>query len=385
MQGASPTSNHPTGAGPEPQSGPRRRLDAVQDLRALAAVTVTLSHILGDIVYHGGPSLFGYYYVGAAGVDLFFVISGFVMVYAARDLFGAPGGPAIFLKRRLARIVPLYWVATGVYALVQIGQGKWGVVRPDLLLASLVFWPYSDAEGLHLPVYSIGWTLDCEMFFYLAFALGLPFRRRFGVPLVAGGLLGLVLLGTLVTLPQPLRFLANPILIDFLLGMGLGTLYLARWRLAPRLALAALLLAAALFAAATLAGFNAVPNVPDRFPRWIAWGVPAALLFAGAVLREGRAAAPRPALVLLGDASYALYLVHVLVIIWLRPLLPRMTALMPEHAALVGWLEFGLTAAAALALALAVHRGFERPVDRWLRRGRPARPRVPPPNSAEAR
>ena len=346
----------------------------MQDLRALAALVVTLSHIMGDIAYHGGPSLFSRYYAGAAGVDLFFVISGFVMVYASSDLFAAWGGPAIFLGRRLARIVPLYWVATGVYALVQIGQGKWGLVRPDLVLTSLVFWPYADAEGLHLPIYGIGWTLDCEMFFYLVFALGLPFRRRLGVPLVAGGLLGLVLLGSLVVLPQPLRFLVNPILIDFLLGMGLGTLYLAGWRFTPRLALAAVLLAAALFAAATLAGFNAVPNVPDRFPRWIAWGIPAALLFAGAVLREDRAAAPWPALVLLGDASYAIYLLHPLVIIGLRPVLPVLLAGIsgsPGGFIVVVGLLFLLATLAIVALgALAIHLWFERPLARWLGRGR---------------
>ena len=348
----------------------------MQDLRALAALAVTLSHIMGDIAYHGGPSLFSRYYAGAAGVDLFFVISGFVMVYASSDLFAARGGPAIFLGRRLARIVPLYWVATGVYALVQIGQGKWGVVRPDLVLTSLVFWPYADAEGLHLPIYGIGWTLDCEMFFYLVFALGLPFRRRLGVPLVAGGLLGLVLLGSLVSLPQPLRFLANPILIDFLLGMGLGTLHLAGWRLTPRLALAAVLLAAALFAAATLAGFNAVPNVPDRFPRWIAWGIPAALLFAGTVLRGGRAAAPRPALLLLGDASYALYLLHPLVIIGMRPLLPLLVAQLsgfPGGFVAAGLLFFIATLALIVLGALAIHLWFERPLARWL--GRDRRPR----------
>ena len=349
----------------------------MQFLRALAAIAVTLSHIMGDVVYHGGPSLFPWYYAGAAGVDLFFVISGFVMVYASRNLFAARGAPAVFLWRRLTRIVPLYWVATGVYALVQIGQGKWGVVRPDLVLASLVFWPYSDAEGLHLPVYSIGWTLDCEMFFYLAFALGLPFRRRLGVPLVAGGLLGLVLLGTLVTLPQPLRFLANPILVDFLLGMGLGTAHVAGWRLPPPLALAAILLGAALFAAATLAEFNAVPNAPDRFPRWIAWGIPSALLFAGAVLRKGGSTAPRPALVLMGDASYALYLLHPLVIIGMRPLLPVLLAGFTGRSGgfVAGGALFLLATLVLIVLgALAIHLGFERPLARWLGRGRrPAR------------
>ena len=272
---------------------------------------------------------------------------------------------------------------------MQIGQGKWGVVRPDLVAASLVFWPYADAEGLHLPVYSIGWTLDCEMFFYLAFALGLPFRRPLGLaarrrraarPRARSA--------PLVTLPQPLRFLANPILIDFLLGMGLGT-PLPRWaphRPAPRLP-RPLCSPRRSSSAATLAGFNAIPNVPEPVPALDRLGHPG-----GAALRRNRAArraarprARAPPLLRLGDASYALYLVHVLVIIGMRPLLPWMAARMPGHETLAAAIELGLTAAAALALALLVHHGFERPVDRFLRGPRFAPPRIPRPSTAEAR
>lgn len=361
MPGVFLTMHHLNTAGGVRRHG---RLDGVQYLRALAALSVTVSHILGDIVSHGGPDLFPAYYVGAAGVDLFFVISGFVMVYTARDRFGVPGSAADFMRRRLARIVPLYWLATAAYALLQIGRGNWSVVRPELVASSLVFWPYADVDGLHLPVYSIGWTLNFEMMFYVAFALGLPFRRL-GLPLVVGSLLALVTLGSAVTLPQPLRFWAEPVLLDFLLGIGLGLAHLGGWRM-PRLwAVLACLLAAALLAGATLAGFNAIPNVPERFPRWIAWGIPAALLFAGTVLRAGPPGRPRPWLLRLGAASYALYLVHPLVIIGLRPLLFRLETRLHDLTAgpiVAASIHIAILLAVIVAGAAATHVWIEKPL-----------------------
>lgn len=345
----------------------------MQYLRALAAVAVTVSHTLGDIVYHGGPDLFPWYYVGAAGVDLFFVISGFVMLYTAGDRFGETGSATGFLRRRITRIVPLYWLATAIYCLMQIQKGKWDVVRPGLVAASLFFWPYSDAEGAHLPVYSIGWTLDFEMMFYIVFALGLPFRRA-GLPMVTGGLVALVVLGVNLALPQPLRFWAHPVLLDFVIGLGLGLAYRRGLRLTQSQAMAAVLLAVASLIGGALAGFNSVPNVAERFPRFIAWGIPCALLFAGAVLRAGPPDRPRRWGLQLGAASYAIYLLHPLVLIAMRPLLPGFLALMGCP---VGGVLYACASLASIwAGAVLLHTKFEKPLTRRLspNRRHPASP-----------
>ena len=322
LRGPGSQSVHPP---PETSHG---RLGRVQGLRALAAVAVMFSHAIGDLASHGGPTLFHYYYVGAAGVDLFFVISGLVMIYSARDIFGVPGGWAKFFGKRLARIAPLYCLATLCYGLMQVCRGRWDAMQPDLLAASLVFWPYADAQGLYQPFYSIGWTLNYEMFFYCVFAAGLTFRFDFGLVLIVGSLVGLVLLGAIITLPQPLHFWAQPVLLDFLLGTAVGVALLRGWRINSRAALALALLAAVLFIGATLAGFNAVPNVPERFPRWIAWGVPCWLAFAAIVLRKGKLVKLHPWLAFLGESSYAIYLLHPLVIIAMRPLAPVMKAVL---------------------------------------------------------
>ena len=110
---------------------------------------------------------------GGAGVDIFFVISGFIMVYTTMDREITPWS---FMADRIARIVPAYWAATlGVFflalvapSLLQTSHMQWGE-----LFKSLVFVPFRKANGLVQPVLFVGWTLNYEMFFYLMFAAGL--------------------------------------------------------------------------------------------------------------------------------------------------------------------------------------------------------------------
>src|SRR5262249_39195350 len=85
---------------------------AIQILRAVAALGVLFYHTAHEVAARTGVTVpFGELVVGAGGVDLFFVISGFVMVYASERLFAQPGATRIFFLRRLARILPLYWAA----------------------------------------------------------------------------------------------------------------------------------------------------------------------------------------------------------------------------------------------------------------------------------
>ncbi|MEA2964715.1 MAG: exopolysaccharide production protein ExoZ [Alphaproteobacteria bacterium] len=87
-------------------------LVSIQALRAIAALLVFWGHAI-NAVHQKIEADFPHLY-GPFGVDLFFVISGFVMVYSSERLFGQPGAPITFFVRRLARIVPLYWLATAV-------------------------------------------------------------------------------------------------------------------------------------------------------------------------------------------------------------------------------------------------------------------------------
>ena len=149
-------------------------LVSIQALRAIASLLVFWGHAINAVtskVAAEFPHLYGPF-----GVDLFFVISGFVMVYSSERLFGQPGAPMTFFARRLARIVPLYWAATAILV--------WFVVpyaSTKAVLGSVVFTPRIPSEA---PLLFIGWTLIFEMFFYAVFAIALLAKRRFAV--VAG-------------------------------------------------------------------------------------------------------------------------------------------------------------------------------------------------------
>ena len=125
---------------------------AVQVLRAFAALSVCAVHFNAvSLMLAGRGNGRLVLYPMAGGVDLFFVISGFIMVYASEDLFGTADGPEIFLGRRLARIVPLYWVmsAIGIYA-------ESTPFNLQSLIESYFFFPYIAPSGGIDPLYGVG-------------------------------------------------------------------------------------------------------------------------------------------------------------------------------------------------------------------------------------
>ena len=308
------------------------RLGNLQALRAVAALAVVLFHVLETSVHQQRPvqvlaPLAGW---GAWGVDLFFVLSGFVMVQAQQRRRRSAGR---FMADRLWRIVPLYWLLTLTVVLLQL-------LRPELfhgaladgrqVLASLGF-----ASGAWLgrpPVLWLGWTLEWEMGFYLLFALGLLLPWRAGPALCVG--LGL---GLLIDLG------ADALGLEFLLGMGLAALHR---RLPPRRPWAAWLLGLGLL------GLLASLGQPAPAQRLWQWGLPCTLLVLGALgLRQSRWAPGQ----WLGDASYSLYLVQALSIPALYRLLRLWPGLDADGTALL------VIAGTALA-GLACHRWVERPL-----------------------
>jgi peptidoglycan/LPS O-acetylase OafA/YrhL len=202
----------------------KQGLISIQGLRALAAFAVVLAHIVGYEFERqlGLPNPLPGAQYGGAGVNLFFVVSGFVMVYASERLFRRTAGPQEFFLRRLARIAPLYWVTTSIvvtYLLLHYGSLQAVKFSPQAVIASYLFIPYPQADGFMAPVHGVGWTLNYEMFFYLCFCLALPLGRRRGVIAVTFLLTGLVVLNQVWQLTPPLDYLARPIILEFAMGM----------------------------------------------------------------------------------------------------------------------------------------------------------------------
>jgi peptidoglycan/LPS O-acetylase OafA/YrhL len=360
-------------------SPPAERLIHLQALRAVAALMVAVHH--GQAEAQTLAARFGLTFTPfealpwMAGVDIFFVISGFVMVHASHGLFAQPGAARLFLARRIARIVPLYWAATTLFLLVMLavpGLVNTGGIDAADIAASYLFWPNARPDGAIQPVYSLGWTLNYEMFFYVLFALALflPLRRA-----VAAVVLGLAMLVALMATPWgqgapvPLRFWGSPIVLEFAFGMGIA---LARHEGIRFTGSFRLLLVAASVATLALDGFARAQTGLDAL---LYHGLPAAGLVAAATLGvepAGRAtgrAEQWPSR--LGDASYALYLLHPFALRAVREafvrtgtLLPGM--LLPGSVLPLVYLIVALIAASVTALV--AYRLFELPVTRRMRR-----------------
>lgn len=327
-------------------------LISIQLLRAVACLLVLLHHARNPKDWMFSP-LAGWDFT--SGVEIFFVISGFIMYAAARQ-----EAPAEFMRRRVIRIAPLYAIATAIWA---VWLGRHGLPVTDLghLAMSLLMIPHPSPGHPQLiwPVLAPGWTLCYEMFFYLLFAGGLALRRVGAA--AAGVILPLVVLGFLFEPTGAIPHAATaPILLAFVAGMGIAWAH-------ERISFAR---------AWPLALAGAVALAVQATP-WIqlseVWVVAAsAAVVAGAVglepaMRTRRLSAMRS----IGDASYAIYLFHTLILA---------QVLWTGHAlALTGWPQFLLLVGVGVGLSvvagLAVHRWVERPMLRaLLRLGRPKPP-----------
>jgi exopolysaccharide production protein ExoZ len=325
-----------------------RRLASIQILRAAAALSVVL--------FHACQWSKADFAVGAAGVDLFFVISGFVL-WAACE--ARPVAPAAFLLARAERILPLYWIVTlAVTAAAAWRPQALPIVHPQAghLILSLLLVPHDDPAGGPFPLLPTGWTLIYEAFFYgvMALALAAPRDRRW--PILSGGLLAAALIG--FGYHGWYTLLANPLLLEFLAGAALARLWLkGRFGRLPGWCGWGLIVGGVGVLLALQVG-----GLRDDFLRPFVWGPPAVMIVAGALKLEadgriGTGFAAR-ALILQGDASYSLYLVQ-------APIIAALAWLTPGWPALV---KAPLSLAVAVAAGWLCWAALERPIGLTLRR-----------------
>ena len=316
-------------------------LVSIQALRAIAALMVLSLHVSLQVAKLTPTAILT---PGAAGVDLFFVISGFVMLYSSERLLGRPWASAQFFKRRLLRIVPLYWLATTALVLLLAP-----FAGTKAVIASLLFWPY-PAGGA--PLLNVGWTLNIEMFFYLAFAAALLAKSRVVVTTtVSIFLLGFAWLGPT---SGGFSYLSNPIIIEFVFGMMIALAYRAGIRLAPWATIGLLVSGLTLY----------VATFPDAgaIPRQFSWGIPAALIVAAVALsRIARATTPAIGIIVFfGDMSYALYLTHNITLPLIVPAVARLVQ--PVQPWLCGTAMFVV----CVVIGAVTYLLLERPITRIL-------------------
>lgn len=341
------------GAGRDPNV--RAKYHNIQFLRFVAAFAVVVTHCTFYTFERLDRSMY-VYETGAAGVRLFFVISGLVMMLSSGKLVGQAGGWRNFAVRRVNRIVPLYWAATLFKVLVLLltpavalhSSFDW-----DAIVKSLLFIPDLNVEGEFRPVLGVGWTLNFEMFFYALFGLALSTGVkpiRFMAPILL--ILSALSLVTSPAMPEVLRFWCDPIVLDFLAGMLIAG-WIRRGGSVPETA-------AWLIGACGLA-YLFVPGLPRP-------GASAALLasllttcaaaavIVAAMALEGRTGKYVPGPVLhLGAASYSLYLVHPLVAPAVPQVLGKLELIWPQ-------VSVALSVLAAVIAALFAYRFVEAPL-----------------------
>lgn len=324
---------------------------SLQALRLLAALSVVYLHT-------GAAPRFGSF-----GVDIFFVISGYVMAYLS---LRQPTAGA-FVRQRIARIVPLYWLVTTALMGLAMWHPEWmHATRADWgqYLQSLLFIPYFKEPGVLHPMLVVGWTLNYEAFFYACMALSLavapkhPLWTTAALVALAHGVLGRGDMQTEVAA----NFFGNPAILEFLLGMALFAL-VQRTRHRPLpgpLALGVAVLAYGFMAASESRQLDG--------PYLLVYGLPATLVVWGTVRADAwlqeTLGAGMGWLSLGGDASYALYLSHYFVVEAVKKLTARLGA---EWGPQAFWPSTLLTLALALAVGLVIYRLADRPLHQALR------------------
>jgi peptidoglycan/LPS O-acetylase OafA/YrhL len=335
------------------------RIAPIQWLRALAATLVLMIHA-SDMIFAGAVAVSGQFapsvpnlaVFGASGVDLFFVISGFVM---AQSLSTANRDPWRFLAMRWMRIVPLFACVSAIYMTIMHDP-----LTVPAALMSITVLPIFDGADYHLPALYLGWTLGFEFAFYAVVAIAMRARRhRVEILLaltVAAGLMGSVVHPGWA----PARLLLNPLQLEFALGVAIWM----AWRrgISARLAAPALVTGVALLAVGLAFGLG-VPltlridvavSGASGFARTWTWGIPWALVVIGVIDTAPNGRFER-IVAHVGDASYSTYLTHpcLIALLWMAGrYLPKVS----PYAFAVAFIVV------ATMLGLAVHRWIERPL-----------------------
>ena len=350
--------------------GIRPRLNSIQVLRALAALMVTVAHAAEEAMHFFGLQLIFETSPLGKGVDLFFIISGFIIYYSSREQFSSRAGIISFIYNRFSRVIPLYFLFTTLMILVLVIFPA-GVkeARLDIwqIVTSYTFIPYERHDGQIAPVLSLGWTLNYEMFFYVLFAFMMWLPARRGAVAAISLLVLLAIIGIFVPAdaPAPLRAWTSSIILEFAMGVALALAYERHGKTYAKNGWPALALVCSGLVALY---FLNLPGRLDWLPRFVAAGVPMASTVAAAVLLLPASLAQRAPKwgIALGDSSYSLYLSHRFVQRPMQIFLTRLT-LEPTFSA---WLYMLLAVSVVVVVGHLVFVLIERPLLRRLRRAK---------------
>lgn len=336
-------------------------LITIQCLRGIAATMV--------VVYHCFPQLERMGYGGShftplsAGVDIFFIISGFIMLYSTARSSGRSGGA--FLLNRAIRILPLYWLLTATITAIAL-------LKPSLLQSSrfelehvvksfLMIAAAHPISGRWEPILIPGWTLNYELFFYLVFAGCLWLTRQSLNAMTIAITAAMLLIHALSLFTRPgtfAGFYTDGIILEFVFGILVCRALLAGAKVPSWLSVPLIMLG--------IGGF-CLYGVLDGMPREYIFGLPSLAIFLGVLFLPVRRSTPGiGALKLVGDASYSLYLAHFMLMsaigqLWRKTPLSSLPPLVREPLFILS------SVAICIGVAIIIYRWVEMPVTDWLK------------------
>jgi exopolysaccharide production protein ExoZ len=354
-------------------------INIVQALRAIAALLVVSTHV--ETAFRDNPNLAGIPWAsriplpglsgfGGVGVDIFFIISGFIMVYVGVPYFRRENSIGDFLLRRVLRIYPIYWLVTLLLIGFATAKTLLGVMSGQSLAESLDFdlqwhrllgaftlFPTYNELGNIQPIVGVGWTLSFEVFFYFVFALAIALGFRWGVLFVTSVFTFLVFAPLPVGISPLGLFLTDPMLLEFPAGMLIGYAVVFGIRPPRWLLVTSITVALVGYLVGIIFDF-------DYSYRYLYRGIPSALLVFGLIFWEIKFGfkVPLP-LVKLGDASYSIYLIHTIVIGYL--IIPSVRAIpLLQHIPVEVLGVFAFIVATVIGVLL--YEKVERPLLNWL-------------------
>ncbi len=289
----------------------REQFASLELLRAIASLMIVLFHAHSIAQKHAialAEPFFDAPLWWHSCIDLFFTMSGFLMIHMSRNLYGAPNGLRVFAIRRLSRTPPLYWIYTTAIAalfLLKPAMSQYGPIDWQTYLGSIFFYPMERK-----PVIAIGWTLNYEIFFYCIIGLSLLFPYEKGWKFAIGVLASVVALGKIFAVTSnPWLTWTDPLMLDFVIGILVAVIYyrgvaFGNWGSVALVALGMFLITC-----------YRTPGDFD-FARIETMGIGMGLIIAAATWRKtalsfGKAA---PIISQLSQQAYTMYLCHILVL-----------------------------------------------------------------------
>ena len=296
-----------------------RKINQIQFLRAMAAIFVAISHVWGINGIIGKP--FGFDYIGGFGVDIFFVISGFIMCYTTKDVFTNPRVEAIsFMAKRVLRIYPIYLIVATpavIYLMIQFHAAGGEISFYDVIGNILLLPTFTQDPDYHMYFY-VAWSLCYEMMFYIMFSVLMILCKSkktliFYMVAIMFGMVSIVnllgLQGEMLGWVNLTYMIGDSLMINFALGCVIYIIFskFKRYYVRPLVSITII----------SLAVICGVILAQHQYYRLFRFGIPAFIIVLVALYTRtecGSDSLLSKTGLYLGNASYSIYLIHLYIV-----------------------------------------------------------------------